>query len=958
MISEFEQIRPPVGSAPARARFETDAATLSLDGDWRFRWSPRADEPADPLDTGEDWDVLPVPAHWQLHGYGAPVYTNQRYPFPIDVPHVPDENPTGEYRRLFEMPEWQGGRVLLRFDGVDSWFAVWVNGVRVGDGSGSRLSIEFDVTDALVPGSNLIAVRVHQWSIGSYLEDQDQWWLSGIFRSVALLHRPTGGIGDVRVLAEYTGGLGRLLVEVDGPSASVEIAELGIRAGVGQHIETAVEPWSAEHPRLYELKVRTAAETTKLQIGFRTVDTADGVFRINDAPVTLRGVNRHDFHPQHGRAVDRATMEADVLLMKKHNINALRTAHYPPDPWLLTLCDRYGLYVIDECDLETHGFTFVGWQENPSDDPRFTEMYADRMRRTVERDKNHPCVVMWSLGNEAGWGRNLKANAEWTRRRDPSRLVHYEQDHECEAVDVYSRMYATFDELDAIGSRREPRLADPDLDAHRRGLPMIQCEYAHAMGNGPGGLADYERIFDRHDRLAGGFVWEWFDHGLAVRTEEGGISYRYGGDFDEPVHDGSYIVDGLLLPDRTPSPGLVELAAVIAPIRVSANRSRIRIENRTSFTDTSAWMFTWAVQVDGLRVRDGKLTVPITAPQREVTVPVPADALEAVAGRAGSVTLDVVVALAEDRPWAERGYIVSRGQTLLRDDVPNVVVARGIVPTRDFGGFTLPKAAFGPDGRPTMLLGAKVQAFALDVWRAPIENDRHRAVDSQTAFDALWREIGLDRMRERTVSVGVEGDALVVRTRMIPAGVSAGLDVEYHWRGDDRGVDLDVVVRRRGEWRVPLPRLGLRMSVPMGDPGATAVRWLGAGPGEAYPDSRTAAVRGLYSGTVRELQTNYVVPQENGTRMDTRRLELGIGSGWHIHGREPFSFAVRPWSERELERAAHADELREDDRLWIWLDAGATGLGSATCGEQPREDARYVPAEAHLALSFRPGELT
>lgn len=953
MTRPYEQIRPPEGAAPARARIASDAAVLPLDGDWRFRWSPRADDPVPPTDPGAGWDLLPVPAHWQLHGYGAPAYTNQRYPFPIDVPHVPDENPTGEYRVEFDDPAWDGGRALLRFDGVDSWFGVWLNGVHIGDGSGSRLAIEFDVTSALRPGRNLLAVRVHQWSIGSYLEDQDQWWLSGIFRSVALLHRPAGGVDDIQVRADYADGLGTLTVDASAAGARVAIAELGVEVAAGETVVVPVEPWSAESPRLYELTVGTAAETAMLQVGFRTVSTAGGVLTVNGAPVTLRGVNRHDFHPERGRAVDRRTMEDDVVLMKRHNINAVRTAHYPPDPWFLEVCDRHGLYVIDECDIETHGFTFIGWEQNPSDDPRFAEMYLDRMRRTVARDRNHASVIMWSLGNEAGWGRNLRANAEWTRTTDPTRPVHYEQDLECEAVDVYSRMYATFDELDAVGRGEEPRLADADADAHRRGLPMIQCEYAHAMGNGPGGLEDYERIFDRHPRLAGGFVWEWFDHGIAVPTADGGVSYRYGGDFGEPVHDGSYVVDGLLFPDRTPSPGLVELAAVIAPVRMTVAPTGIGIENRTAFTSSDEWSFRWEVQLDGRVIADGVLGVPSVRPGDHVTVPVPTEALAAVADARGSVAIDVVAALAQDRSWAPRGHVVSRGQGLWRDDAPVAAVTGTGRIEQSEDGYRMPLAAFDGRGRPTEILGGEIHSFAVDVWRAPIENDRHRAVDAEAPLEESWRELGLDRLHERVVSVDVDGGDLVVRTRMIPAGTSAGLDVEYRWRGDEEGIDLDVTVRRRGEWRVPLPRLGIRLAIAEQSPGAVPVAWLGAGPGESYPDSRVAARRGLFRGSVRELQTDYVVPQENGTRRDTRTLRLGIGEGWRIDGREPFSFAARPWSERELERAAHADELREDDRLWLWLDTGATGLGSATCGEQPRDEARYVPSVATLSLTFR-----
>ena len=625
MTSSFETIRVPNGARHARARVETDAANLSLDGAWRFAWSPTATADNDPSDTGETWGSLQVPGHWQLQGHGTPIYTNFQYPFPVDPPHVPEANPTGDYRTTFTLPdEFSGGRTLLRFDGVDSWFELWVNNVRIGDSSGSRLTVEFDVTEALVPGANLIALRVHQWSFASYVEDQDQWWLSGIFRSVTLLSRPDAGIDDVFVHADYADGFGSLLVDVltTAAGARVAIPELGVDVAAGERVEIpGVSPWSAENPRLYDLIVTTPAETATIAIGFRTIAIEGGVFTLNGAPITFRGVNRHDFDPRTGRAVSRETMEADVRLMKAHNINALRTSHYPPDPYLLDLCDRHGLYVIDECDIETHGFSLVEWRGNPSSDPEWAAVYLDRMKRMVERDKNHASIVMWSLGNEAHWGENLAQNAEWTKLRDADRPIHYEQDAECESVDVYSRMYATFDELDELGRQAEPRLADAAKDAHRRAMPMIQCEYAHAMGNGPGGLADYEDIIDAHPRLAGAFVWEWFDHGLENRDASGNASYAYGGDFGERIHDGSFIIDGLLLPDRTPSPALTEFAAVIAPFRFEFGAAvdggpphELWIENRLSFTGADEFDFRWSAETDGIVVATGSLPVAALPP--------------------------------------------------------------------------------------------------------------------------------------------------------------------------------------------------------------------------------------------------------------------------------------------------------------------------------------------------------
>jgi beta-galactosidase len=611
---------PGRGYLPPRAAFDSDASALVLDGDWRFRWSPRIPE-TDFTDSGyadQDWATLPVPSHWQLRGYGQPAYTNVQYPFPVDPPFVPDENPTGDYRRGFTLPpDWPAGPAVLRFEGVDSCFKVWLNGVELGHATGSRLPVEFEVGELLRPGSNVLAVRVHQWSAASYLEDQDMWWLSGIFRSVTLLARPAAGLPDFFVHADYdhVSGSGTLRVDVDVP-ATLTIPELGISdAPAGQPLAlAAVQPWSAERPTLYEGELVTEGERVAVRIGFRTVRFDQGVLTVNGRPILLRGVNRHEWHPEHGRAVPLETMREDLLIMKRHNINAVRTSHYPPHPGFLALCDELGLWVIDECDLETHGFLFVEWRRNPSDDPAWAEALLDRMRRMVERDKNHPSVIGWSLGNESGAGANLAAMAAWAKNRDPSRFLHYEGDWDSRYVDVYSRMYATHAEVDAIGRGAEPVTEDPSADAHRRGLPFLQCEYGHAMGAGPGGLTEYQELFEKYQRIAGGFIWEWIDHGIAQVTEDGVRYFGYGGDFGEVVHDGNFVADGLLFPDRTPSPGLVEYKKVIEPVRITPGKNSVEIENRYDFADTAHLAFEWVAEAEGVQLRRGSLAVPVNGP--------------------------------------------------------------------------------------------------------------------------------------------------------------------------------------------------------------------------------------------------------------------------------------------------------------------------------------------------------
>ena len=929
-LRRHEVVEPPDGVIGPRARTHSSAGSLPLDGRWRFALVPTAGDGWDPADPGLDWDPIAVPGHWQLQGYGAPAYTNIRYPFPVDPPRVPDANPTGEYRTAIVRPEgWERGRVLLRFDGVDSWYEVWINGVTVGRSSGSRLTAEFDVTDHLTGGEDLLAVRVHQWSFGSYVEDQDQWWLSGIFRPVTLLHRPPGSFGDVEIQAsfDHVSGAGTLVVVVsgDGGPARVSLPGLGLAADAGVPLRVpGVEPWSAEQPSLHEVVIGNEAETVHARIGFRTVDIQDGVLRLNGRPLVFRGVNRHDFDPDRGRAVSRAVMERDVVLMKQHHINAVRTSHYPPDPFFLELCDRYGLYVMEECDFETHGFEEVGWRGNPTDDPAWAAVCADRMTRMVERDKNATCVVMWSLGNESGWGRNLAANARWTRWRDPSRPVHYEQDTRCESTDVYSRMYPGVPEVAAMGARREPPLDDPGADRRRRTAPVVICEYAHAMGNGPGGLADYEAVFDRWPRLAGGFVWEWIDHGIRV-----GDSYRYGGDFGEPVHDGSFVIDGLVLPDRTPSPALAELAAVIAPVTMTLHPDSLEIRNRRSFVSTADLLFRWQVETGGTRVAAGSFGV-IDVPalsSRTVALPGPLTAAVSNSPGNGEVWVTVSAVQAAATAFAASGHMVSRAQRQMREASRPMPAGSGV-----------------PAGPPASLGPFAIARSGLDVWRAPTDNDRATGRDEQDSLESRWRAAGFDRLVESRYGA---------RSRWGAAGTDIGFNTEFAWHSSHTGLRLAAAIERRNGLEIPLPRLGIFFALRVEDPGAAEVEWFGLGPGETYPDSCSAAWIGRHRSAVRDLQTRYVVPQENGNRSAVRWFTLSTPSArLRVEGDQPFDMAIRPWSTAELERAAHDSELREGPLLWVHLAAGVTGLGSATCGPGVARSAQLLIETAAMSWEF------
>ncbi|HEY4018596.1 MAG TPA: glycoside hydrolase family 2 TIM barrel-domain containing protein [Pseudonocardiaceae bacterium] len=946
---------PGTGGRPPRTTSTSDTPSVSLDGDWRFRLVTTVADATPSFEAlnfdDADWATLPVPGHWQLHGYGKPAYTNVQYPFPVDPPYVPDDNPTGEYRRVFTLPpSWPAGDAVLRFEGVDSCFAVWCNGVELGDSKGSRLPVEFGVGELLQPGENVIAVRVHQWSAGSYLEDQDMWWLSGIFRSVSILARPAEGLDDFFVHADYDHetGVGRLRVETSAP-ALLSIRELGVvdaPADVNREF-TDIEPWSAEAPRLYDAELATPGERVRLRIGFRTVRVADGQLTVNGKAILLRGVNRHEWHPDHGRAVPAETMREDLLLMKRHNINAVRTSHYPPHPDFLALCDELGLWVIDECDLETHGFSLVGWAGNPSADPVWRPALLDRMRRMVERDKNHPSIIIWSLGNEAGTGDNLAAMADWAHDRDPSRPIHYEGDYDSPYVDVYSRMYPSHAEVAAIGLGEEPVTADPKHDAHRRGLPFIMCEYAHAMGTGPGGLREYQELFDAHPRLQGGFVWEWIDHGIRQQAADGTEFFAYGGDFGEVVHDGNFVADGLLFPDRTPSPGLVEFQKIIAPVRITPDPDArtVRIDNGYDFADTAHLAFTWAVATEGAEIESGSLEVPVVTAGQGVTV-----ALPELPSVKGETWLTVRATLAADTPWAAAGHEIAWGQArVAADAVEPAPAAASTVEVRE-GLIVVGPGAFDPrSGVLREFAGIGVEGPVLDVWRAPTDNDiAHHGKSVATE----WRRIGLDRLTHRVIAVETGERELVVRTRVAAATTNLGLLTEYRWSARGDALRLRVDMTPDGPWWCPLPRIGVRWGVPGR---FDTVEWFGRGPGEAYPDMGQAARVGRFTSTVDDLQTPYVFPQENGNRTEVRWAALTApdGTGFRIDGHPHLDLAARRWTSADLDAAKHTNELRAGELVWLNLDIAQQGLGSASCGPGVLPQYRLLPVPTTVELTFR-----
>lgn len=939
---------PAPGALPASASFATDLRAVPMPPRWRFRWSPTLAEVsadfADPTFGDGHWGLVAVPASFVMPSqdasvggpHGAPAYTNKKYPFPVDPPFPPDANPVGDHRVRFSIED-PPRHAELTFDGIEGAADVWFNGTLLGSTRGSRLPTTFDVS-GLVSTENLLAVRVHHYSAASYLEDQDEWWAPGIVRHVTLRERGAEPIRDIRAVAGWDADGAHLVVEVASAAASVSarIVELELDVPLDMPVRVpGARPWTAETPELYTLRIETPDETAELAIGFRTVSIEDGVFLVNGAPVQLRGVNRHEHHPELGRHVPREVVEAELALMKRSNVNAIRTSHYPPDPLLLELADRLGFWVIDECDFETHGFGENGWRANPTDDPQWEAALRDRVARMVERDKNHPSVVMWSLGNEAGEGRNLAAMADEIRRRDDTRPLHYEGDQSSAHVDVWSRMYAHPDEVALIATGDEPALGDPGLDARRRAMPFVLCEYGHAMGTGPGGLTEYQELFDAHPRLMGGFIWEWLEHGISVQSDGRSVT-RYGGDFGEPVHDRNDVIDGLVAADRTPRSQLADLAAVFAPLVLRIDGDAVRVRSRLDFADSSRFVLRWRVDAATGVVAEGDLDAPVVGPRGSTTVALPPDA---VAGAGEGTVLTVEAVQAAATPWADEGWVVARASKHRLADAPVSALRRGAASVP----LTLDDLRVdAATGAVRAIGGIEVHDWRLDLARVPTDNDRHSGWDEidEPSYAARWRELGLFDLRSRLVRLHREPGRLVVETVVGGPAVDARVACVWTWTEQDGGLDLALEVAPQGhwppEWTSHWARVGVAFAVDGAD---RSVEWCGLGPGPAYPDTGQAAVPGWWSSSVEELQEHTVRPQEAGARGGVRwaRIE-GAGSSLEVaprSGEGPVdapALTVRPWSVEELLATGHDDELRGDGHTHVVIDLVRAGVGTARCG--------------------------
>ena len=990
-----------------------------LDGEWRFRMASRPEEvtAGDVAATTDrsDWARLTVPGNWTLQGYGHPHYTNVQMPFANEPPSVPAENPTGIYAREFTPPaEWQGRRVVIHFGGAESVLYLYVNGRAVGLGKDSRLPSEFDLTPFVTCGEkNLVVAVVVKWSDASFIEDQDQWWMGGLHREVYLYSTAPVHLADVFVRGdlenEYRDGRLRLAARAGFPGSpeegwSVEaqlydprgkaVFTKGLRAEVPaghpatlSRLEAWIDHavprpllWSAELPHLYTVVVTlrdprgTAVETTAVRLGFRSVEVRDRMLLVNGRRVLIKGVNRHDHHDTKGKALDRATLRLDAVTMKQCNVNAVRCSHYPNDPYWLDLCDELGLYVIDEANLEAHAFYHQIGQS-----ARYAPAFLERGLRMVVRDRNHPAVILWSLGNETAHGPGHEAMAGWMRRADPSRPLHFEPgvwaqfvagqpsakpfDSGYRVTDIVCPMYSSIELI--------TQWATDDSHPDRK-RPLILCEYSHAMGNSNGSLADYWDAFEKYPGLQGGFIWEWIDHGLKRTTTDGQEYWAYGGDYGDTPNDLNFVCDGLVWPDRTPHPGLQEFKHLAQPARITGYNARtgaLEIRNQQDF-DTLAWVAgEWELKAAGKRLARGRLPALRTAPQatEKLRLALPAFTVEP----GGEAFLNFRFTAARATAWCKAGQVLGWDQVAVPARTARTAKAarasrRELPPVRferTGGGF----AVSGEDWQVTASAAAgRIETFRwrghnllvagpqLQIWRGPTDNDGIKGSKEGGRTLDRWRELGLDRLTIRTVSA---------RGRRLPDG-SALLSFEH--AGTLPGSDAAVVRHRHAYTATPegvihaanvftvhktvsdLPRLGIVCVLP---PALERLRWFGRGPFENYSDRQRAAMVDLYESTVTEQYVPYIMPQEHGNHTDVRWLSLeGGGCGLRVEADGPLEFSASHLTAQALYAAHHTYDLQPVPEVILNLDFRQRGLGTGSCGPGPLE--RYIIPAGRYAWNY------
>ena len=962
-----------------------------LNGEWKFKLidnpqnAPEAFPATDFADN--DWETIHVPSNWQTKGYGTPIYTNQIHPFPANPPFVPNQgNETGLYRHTFRIPEnWNGSRVIIHFAGVQSAMDLWINGHYVGYTQGSMTPAEFDITPFISFGQNLLAAKVINWSDGSYLEDQDFWRLAGIFRDVFIYAKPQNALWDIEINTKFNTNYSEAELSVCGTltnttselpninltlfdSKGNSVFEKQIQPSVSSRVtnfavtEKVISPklWSAETPNLYHLIVNIGDKYYQQLIGFREVKIANGKLLINGQPIKIKGVNRHEFDPYNGRTVSYELMEQDVKLMKQNNFNAVRTAHYPHHPYFYELCDRYGLYVMDEANVESHYL----WQyrnQSPVLYPEWEKAIVDRGVSMVMRDRNHPSVIIWSLGNESGDGPNMRAMADTIRKLDPAmRPIHYESkalkrplsfdgvgafeklrrmisalqwSKALTEYDFNAGMYPTLDRLNEMAK----------LDKKDR--PILICEYSHAMGNSNGHFKEYWDLFENHPRMVGGYIWDWTDQGLIKYTPSGKQFYAYGGDFGDKPNDKDFCLNGVTFPDRSPKPAMAEIKKVqqyVKFIGLDPERKTIDIKNAYSFLNLNSYILVWGITEDGVTIQTGELSMPDVKPNEQASIAIPFTLPHIKPGK--RYHLNLSVQLRNDELWAKKGFEVATYQY----EMP-WFVQRTSEPVADKGNLTVSEnpESWTVVGENFSIVFDKKTGTILtwtsndeivaengpkvNLWRAPTSNDIGTDFnpDPRFSFHAkLWQKYGLNDLKIEKVKVtfNQSESGLTVQTRQTLIGRKSKFNAVITHLVKPNGV-VDINLTLTGSKNYNLPRVGFMLELPKG---LSEVEWLGRGPHENYRDRSYAAHWGLYRKPVESMITPYIKPQENGNRFDVDRVSIlnpNGTSGIEVNG-ESFCFSIHPYSLETLTNATHTPDLVESPVNYLYIDLTQNALGS------------------------------
>ncbi|MGF1696809.1 beta-galactosidase [Vibrio lamellibrachiae] len=978
---------------------EPSENNVSLNGQWKFELFEQPESvPNNFMDEEFDvaqWSEITVPSNWQMEGHDKPIYTNVKYPFDDTPPYVPNDNPTGCYRTSFNLDsDWCQRQLRIQFAGVNSAFHIWCNGKWVGYSQDSRLPAEFDLSDFVNEGENQLAVMVIRWSDGSYLEDQDMWWLSGIFREVSLISKPEVHIADVDVVTTLDDVYQDAVLNVtttlnqnsDKHAVSIKLfdaegelvashkaestnnVDIDEKGGWNNKVIHAIDvanpnKWSAESPYLYRVVVslvdssleneeQQLIECEAYSIGFRSVEITDGLLKVNGKAVLIRGANRHEHHPELGHAVSYESMVEDVRMMKKFNFNAVRTAHYPNDPRWYQLCDEYGLYVVDEANIETHGQFPM---RNLSEDPSWLSAYMRRMIGMVERDKNHPSVIIWSLGNESGIGLNHHAMYQWTKQRDNTRVVQYEGGgSRTAATDILCPMYARVDEEnDGEGIKRwsiKNEISQPGEDR-----PFILCEYAHAMGNSLGSFDQYWDAFRKFPRLQGGFIWDWVDQGITKTDDQGTEYWAYGGDFGDTINDRQFCINGLVFPDRTPHPHLWEVkkAQQFYQFKINEKELNLGLSNALKLTVVSEYLFTkglnetltWQLVEDGITIKQGEFELamlPESKQEFELAVELPTPKV----GKTYHLNIDV--SLQSDTAWADAGHLTAIAQftlpgsnelllteetsaasnmTINESELSVEVVTSALTLTFNKQTGHLENAL--QDGKALL-----ARAIKDNFYRAPIDNDIGTSevdrVDPNT-WAARWAKAGLNRIESSCVNFAVNtvGQFVIVSSRHkheVDGRTVFISDWQYKVQSSGK---VECLVNVQAAQGLPsLPRVGAEFAIPLSK-GSThtqsedvQVDWFGRGPYENYPDRIMAARVGHYQSSVDEMHVDYIFPSENGLRCDVKQAQVG---DVNIEG--DFHFSVSRYSIDSLAQAKHTNELVKDDFIYVRVDGFHMGIG-------------------------------